>query len=242
MKKHYLLIGVLCVIIASLITVQVKTVDSWDMSTSRQSTKEKRLTDSILKANEKNEKLQKERDKVLAELEEIRATIAEKNENATEVEKKITEINKLLGYTDVKGEGIVITVKDGIPEDMEGYEYSVDYLSGLMVHDGDLKAIVNELFNAGAQAVSINGQRVVAPTAINCMGSIITVNGEKLGSPFVIKAIGSKSDLYGGVVRPGGYLENMEFEGVSVEVKENSNIKINKYTGVYNTEHLKRVD
>ena len=75
-----------------------------------------------------------------------------------------------------------------------------------------------------------------------CSGNIIRVNGEKLGSPYEIKAIGNPNELYGQLLRPGGYLEWMEYEGVSVEVREESNITVPKYTGVYNSDYIKRAD
>lgn len=64
-----------------------------------------------------------------------------------------------------------------------------------MVHDEDLRRIINEMKNSGAEAISINDQRIVATTAIVCSGAVATVNGVKLNSPFEIKAIGNKASL-----------------------------------------------
>ena len=58
------------------------------------------------------------------------------------------------------------------------------------LHDIDVLSVVNELINAGAEAISINDQRWVANTAISCRGNTIDINGERIGAPFVIKAIG----------------------------------------------------
>lgn len=240
MKKQYLIIGFLCFIIAIGITVQVKTVKSWDTSTSMQSNTENKLKDSLLKTKEKYNKTYAELEETQAQLETIRATVAESSSSASKIEKQISEINKLLGYTDVTGKGIIIKVKDGTPEEMEGYD--VDYLSTYMVHDGDLKQIVNELFNAGAEAVSINGERIVSISSISCSGNIIKVNDEKLGSPFEIKAVGLPEKLYGALVRPGGYLEAMEYEGVSVEVEQAEKITVPKYTGVYSSNYIKKAN
>ena len=240
MTKQYLIIGVLCFIISIGITVQVKTVQSWNTSTSMQSTTENKLKDSVLKEKEKYERTYQELQDVTTELENIRSTVADSSTEASKIEKQISELNAILGYTDVKGKGLVVTVKDGTPENTEGFD--TDYLSMYMVHDGDLKNIVNELFNAGAEAVSINGERIVSVSSIMCSGNIIRVNGEKLGSRYEIKAIGNPNELYGQLLRPGGYLEWMEYEGVSVEVREESNITVPKYTGVYNSDYLKRAD
>jgi len=225
------------------IAVQVKTVNGWSMSSSMQSTSENRLKDSILKEKEKYEKKYQELQIVLKQLEEARSTVANSSSEAKKIEKKISEINKLLGYTDIKGKGIVITLKDGTPEAYQeaGDDY-VEYMSAYMVHDGDLKSVVNELFNAGAEAVSINGERIVSASSIKCSGNIIKVNNQKLGSPFEIKAIGSPDKLYGALARPAGYLENIRLDGVEVNIEKKNKIVVKKYTGVYNSDHMKRVD
>jgi len=68
-------------------------------------------------------------------------------------------------------------------------------ISKALVHDEDLREIINDLKNSGAEAISINDQRIVSTTAIICSGSVVTINGVKLNSPFEIKAIGNKSSL-----------------------------------------------
>lgn len=84
--------------------------------------------------------------------------------------------------------------------------------------------------NAGAEAISINDQRIIPSTGIICGGNIIDINKEKVGAPFVIKAIGLPEQLKG-VLRPGGYLETMKNDSIGVEYKKSNNIKIPKYTG-----------
>ena len=54
----------------------------------------------------------------------------------------------------------------------------------VLVHYDDLLQVVNALNNAGAEAISINGQRVITTTAITCEGNVIKVNGEKISSIF----------------------------------------------------------
>ena len=108
-----------------------------------------------------------------------------------------------------------------------------------MVHAGDLVEVVNALKNAGAEAISINGQRITNFTSIYCAGNVVVVNGEKISSPIEIKAIGSPELLYGSLTIPGGYLELMEETGVMVDVKKTENITIKKYDGIINTKYMK---
>ena len=115
-------------------------------------------------------------------------------------------------------------------------------MSTKIVHNIDLLALVNELNNAGAEAIEINGQRIVNTSAITCEGNVIKINGEKIGSPFTIKAIGSQGLLYGQITRIGSYIDLMKSEGVIVNVKKEDDITINKYTGVITSQYIKTIN
>ena len=99
--------------------------------------------------------------------------------------------------------------------------------------------VINELYNAGAEAVSINGNRIVSTTSVLCDGNIIRVNGKIITVPITIKAICSKS-IYNTLIRPQGYLQLMANEGVVVNIESSDEITIPKYEGVYSSSHLTR--
>ena len=196
------------------------------------------LRDEFLSVQGKYESLYKdleEREKIL---EETRQAAANNNESDLQNEEEIKNNQKLLGLTDISGQGLIIT----LDENREIDSSEVLNINGYLVHEEDLLYIVNELFNAGADAVSINDQRVVSTTSILCDGNIIRVNGEMIGVPITIKAIGYPERLDGAVSRPGGYLEVMANDGVIVTVERNENISISKYNGVYAYEYLTRGD
>ena len=112
-------------------------------------------------------------------------------------------------------------------------------VSSSLVHDADLIEVINALKNAGAEAISINGERVVNTTAITCAGNIVKVNNEKIGVPFVINAIGSPEKLYGALKMLGGYISKLEDDGVGVKIEKQTSITIPKYDGVYKFEYAK---
>ena len=111
-----------------------------------------------------------------------------------------------------------------------------------MVHEEDLLYIVNELFNSGADAISINDQRIVSTTSIVCDGNIIRINGKMVGVPITIKAIGFPERMEYALSRPGGYLQLMADGGVKVYIERSDNIDIPKYEGVYSSEYISRGD
>ena len=96
--------------------------------------------------------------------------------------------------------------------------------------------------NAGAEAISVNDQRIVLNSAISCGGNIITVNGEKLGVPFVIKAIGLPEQLAGALERSGGFLDSLNYAGVRTNLERTNNLTIAKYSGIINYKYMKNVE
>lgn len=115
--------------------------------------------------------------------------------------KEIEKMKIISGYEDVWGPGIFITVADSTETDFS--EYSQEYYD--IVHDIYLTNIVNELKIEGAEAISINGQRILPSSEINCGGPVIRINKRSITNPFIIKAIGDPKKLYNAISGPNGY-------------------------------------
>ena len=226
-----IILGIMCLALTLGICVQVRTIKNTD-STISQNYEANNLRDEILKYKEKYDNKFKELEETEKHLETERENATKNNSELEEAEKKITEGNKITGMTEVTGAGVTITLSDG-----KGISSSTLNPSQLIVHDIDVLSVVNELINAGAEAISINGQRWVLNTAISCRGNTIDINGERIGAPFVIKAIGLPEYL-SGLERVGGYLEYMKQDGVNVKLEKSNNITIPKYSGVIKFNYL----
>ena len=234
-KKIALVLGTMCFALAAGICIQVKTVKNTSSTISR-NYEENNLRAEVLKYKEKYDNLLKETEKVDNELKQKIEKATENNSELEEARNQINDGNKIIGLTEVTGPGVIITVADS---DIDSS--TVINANDLLVHDKDILKIVNELKNAGAEAISINGQRVILTTSIICGGNIININGERIGSPFEIKAIGSPEAL-ANLSRPGGWLNNLEDSGIKVSFKKSNNITIPKYSGVLNFKFIKSVD
>ncbi len=155
--------------------------------------------------------LEAERDKMTQELQATRARLGE-------IEQKLAQDggqNKLLaeqmqqarmqaGLLAMKGPGLVITLSDSNRRpgpDEDAYFF--------IIHDQDLQTLTNELFAAGAEAVSVNDQRMITRSSIRCVGPSVLVNTVQLASPFVVKAIGPSKEIEGGLRMPNGFLDSM---------------------------------
>lgn len=234
-KNIALVLGIMCFALTVGICIQVKTVKNTSSVVS-QNYEENNLRAEVLKYKEKYDNLLRETEKIDNELQQEIEKATENNSELEEAKNQINEGNKMIGLTEVNGSGVIITVADS---DIDAN--TVLNANDLLVHDSDILKIVNELKNAGAEAISINGQRVIITTPIICGGNIININGERIGSPFEIKAIGSPEAL-ANLSRPGGWLSKMEERGIKINLKKSNNIEIPKYSGVLNFKYLKSLD
>lgn len=234
-SKIAITLGVVCLILTIAICMQIKTIENAN-STVSQTLTENSLRDEVLKWKEKYDNISNELDTAEKKLSDIREKSTENDSESSEKEEQIRLNNNLLGITNLVGQGIEMTIQDDPNATRESIGV-FDDISAHIVHDADLRAIVNELKNAGAEAISINGQRLVNATAITCIGNVIKVNDEKITSPFTIKAIGLSESL-AGINRPGGYVEKLKENGIVVNIKKTNKVEITKYTGAISSKYM----
>ena len=230
-----IILGIMCFALTLGIVIQVRTIRNTN-STLSQNQEANELRDEILRYKERYDNRFQDLEEAEKELEKQREEATQNDSELEQAQQQITQGNKLTGMTEVTGPGVTITLTDGT-----GIATSTLNPSQLIVHDIDVLSVVNELINAGAEAIAINDQRWVLTTAISCRGNTIDINGERIGAPFVIKAIGLPEYL-AGLERAGGYLEYMKRDGVGVTLERSNSITIPKYSGVINFEYLQNVE
>lgn len=237
MNKKYisLILGFMCFFLTVGIFIQVKTVKS-TLKVVAKTTTEAELRNNILRYQERYDQKFKELEKSNKKLDRIIENLSKSNEHSTEYPAELKKLNTLLGLTTVEGPGLVITVQDGDISSVKGM------ISNFWVHDGDLFTIVNLLKSGGAEAISINDERIISTTAITCAGNIVKINQRKVGSPFVIKAIGLTEKLKGAVTVSDSYLKDMEMQGVKIDIHREDKIKIEKYNGIYTYNYTQNVE
>lgn len=231
-KQVAITLGIMCLLLVFCIMVQLNTIED-ATNTVGQTGKDNSLKDEVLKWKEKYDRTYAELENAEGDLEKQRTASTGADETSVEKQKRLKELNAYLGLTDVKGSGIIITIQDNTSSKLAtAYD---------LVHDEDIRRIINEIKNIGADAISVNGQRIVQSTVINCAGAVIQINGETVGSPFVIEVIGDDYLRYN-ITRPGSYLDYMEDYGLKIDVKKSDNITIEKYNGVLTNKYLKNAE
>lgn len=158
-------------------------------------------------------------------------------DNIIEINSQIEQIKFYNGFTDVRGPGIMISVSDSISEDP-----NLDIMERI-VHDVDIVVLLNDLKAAGAEAIEINGRRIINISEVVCAGPLIRVNGYVIPAPFIIRAIGDQEELYGSVTEEGTYAYELKNTyGMEVAVIRSYNLRIPKFYGFdYETEHAEIV-
>lgn len=234
-KSTNVVFGFIAIVLATCITLQVRTMK---LSTSDvvQSFASDKLRDSLLQWKENYENAEATLTESTKQLAEIRKNVASKTSDTEEMNAELKRNNMLLGLTKVKGDGLVVTIEDSKAATQ------IEDVSIFLVHDSDLRELVNEFANAGAEAIEINGERIVSNTCITCAGNVISVNGTRISSPFVIKGIGNQESLYGALTRPGGYIQLLKNQTIPTEVKKTKDIEIDKFSGAMKIEYMKPIE
>ena len=180
----------------------------------RLSTENQRLSEVVLALNQ----MQAERDALLEQNKALEKTLKE-GSFGTEME----ELLSFAGLTEVTGTGVTVIMNDAGTKgggDMNAY----------LVHAEDLLSVVNELNGAGAEAVSINGQRMVGNSAITCAGSIVMVNGVRVAAPFEIAAVGEADVMESALRFPGGVIDQLTPWGIEISVRKETAVTVPAYT------------
>lgn len=231
-KQIAITLGVMCLLLTVALCVQIRTMNSAN-STVSQTLADNELRDQVLRMKDRYDDALRNLENAQKELEQVRVEATQNDATAETKEQELKENNMLLGTTDVVGDGVEVVLQDAAEQN------SSIGLSYQLIHYSDIQRVVNELKNAGAEAIEINGQRIVPTSSITCEGNIIKINGERVGSPFVIRAIGSQSLLYGGLSRVGSILDAISEAGNTATITKVDNITIPKYSGVIDYEYLK---
>lgn len=158
---------------------------------------------------------EEERDKLKKELDMIRLKLgAGENSKAA------------AGLTPLIGPGIIIKLEDSKLKAKPGEDANL-----FLVHDEDILKITNELFAAGAEAISVNNQRMVGTTEIRCVGPTISINNTRIASPYEIIAIGDPDALESALKMRGGIVETLKFWGIRVNITKSTEAEVPGFSG-----------
>lgn len=217
----YTVIGLMSLILVYIMFIQFRIVNETDIK-GIEFLRETELKEMLAEYKSKYAEVEEELKGTQEKIDEYKQN--EKSEEVTLklLETEIKDAKMKLGLTDVYGEGIVITMQN---------------TEGSTVGYSELLTLINELVYAGAEAISINNERIVAMTDLANVGNFVFINGERTTSPFTIKAIGNTTKLQSALSIKGGYVDTFN-ENYLIDIKT-GNIEINKYNGKITLNYVK---
>lgn len=236
----YILVCVLTMAIGFTISLQVKTT----LSTGSYAGGMVSLAQAQASAADLN-KLKKEKEALLKELDEKEAQIQEFESRASggddeAIQKKLQETEKYrtaAGFTSVEGQGIIVKIDDP--------EAEPDTVQESVITDNYelLLVLVNKLREAGAEAISINGQRVTAYTEISLAGKNININGTPTAPPYEVRAIGNSDTLESTLSIRYGIIYTMRNDyNLKVDINQEKSVEIPRYTDVISFKYAETVE
>ena len=215
---------IVCIVLVSVMLMQFRTVEQTDI-TEIETMRESELRALLSDWKTRYEDVAKQLEDTNKRIEEYNKTIEDNEAAADLIDDELTESNILVGKTDVYGEGVEVTLSDG------------DYSD---VNASHLIDLVNELRYAGAEAISINGIRILAMTDIVEMDSYILISLQRVQRPYVVKAIGDKDYMSTILQLKGsGFVDITSDINVSLAIK--NRVEIPKYNGELEIEYMQEV-
>ncbi|HYO42831.1 MAG TPA: DUF881 domain-containing protein [Candidatus Limnocylindrales bacterium] len=186
--------------------------------------------------------LQAQQDSLKAQILDIRAEVGRLEETGQGGAAVTQDLNRQLeaariaaGLTAMTGPGLVIQLADStVPPPPDGSDR--DYL----VSGRDVRAVVEELWLAGAEAVAVNGERVTAATAVVDIGGSVLVNSAYIAAPYEVRAIGPE-DMFDRLTRSPGFVDfiraRSETFGIGVGYAVQDAVDLPAYAGAVNLRH-----
>lgn len=220
MRKGQLSIALVCVVLGIMIAVQFRATQGIRSNVTYQ-----RIEDlsAQLKAT------QQERDALLEEVHDLR----QKGGSGKEFE----NIKMGAGIVDLKGPGVMVTIDDSQKVAKPGENPNL-----YVIHDDDLLKIINELRAAGAEAISVNGQRLIATSEIRCAGPTLSVNNTRYTPPYEILAIGDPKTLDNALKMRGGIVETLRFWGIQVAISKMEKVVVPAYKSSFRFDYAQPIE
>ncbi len=229
--KYQIAVAVVCLVLGIMVSIQFRTVKQGVGPVSEYRARE--LAAQLKKVREENVKLQNVKNDYESKIKEFEDTASQGSAYAKILKDELDQARILAGIEDVEGPGITVVVDD------LKFSEKVNYP---LISYSMLLELLNELNAAGAEAVSINEQRIISTSEIRQIGGIhININTVSFAPPFVFKAIGDPKTLEAALRLREGIAEKLENSGVAVTITQEQLIKISKYNGVIERKYAKVV-
>ncbi len=151
---------------------------------------------------------------------------AERQGTVARMNRDLSELRALAGFRALEGPGLVVVMRDS-PEPIQPGEDP----NKTILHYTDIQVILNDLWAAGAEAVAVNGERIITRTGLSCVGTTVLCNTKRIAPPYVITAIGDAAALRAYLERPTGPAEVLRAFGFPLRLQTMARVQVPAYRG-----------
>jgi uncharacterized protein YlxW (UPF0749 family) len=148
-----------------------------------------RLAALIQRQQGDNERTRSEVERLQAELQSTRQALSSQQAGIAAQSNAIEQANATAGLEAIRGTGFTASLNDSTLDSSP-----TGNVNDLVIHSQDVQAVVNGMWQAGADAISINGQRLIATSAVLCVGNTLLLNGTVHAPPYEVSAIGASRE------------------------------------------------
>ncbi|WP_432092319.1 DUF881 domain-containing protein [Streptomyces sp. bgisy100] len=201
-----------------------------------------RLSDLIRERSRKNAELTDEAATARSQVDRV----AERDDGSTEAEKvKLDALERIAGTKPLKGSGVSVTLTDappnataripGVPEPQP---------NDLVIHQQDLQAVVNALWQGGARGIKVMDQRLISTSAVRCVGNTLILQGRVYSPPYKVTAVGNTERLQTALAESPAiqnYMQYVNAYGLGWRVDQQQAVTLPGYSGTVDLHYAKPV-
>lgn len=200
-----------------------------------------KLSDLIQQRSEKNAALEESAASVREDVD----SLAQRDNGSTRAEAaRLKALERTAGTTELSGPAVSVTLNDAPPNATASPGYPDPQPNDLVIHQQDLQAVVNALWQGGAKGVKVMDQRLISTSAVRCVGNTLILQGRVYSPPYKITAVGDTAALRRALdASPAiqNYLLYVKAYGLGWKVDEQGTATLPGYSGTVDLHYAEPV-
>ncbi|MGW7464953.1 DUF881 domain-containing protein [Streptomyces xantholiticus] len=200
-----------------------------------------KLSDLIKQRSDKNGELEESTSAVRSDVD----ALAQRDDGSTQAEDaKLKALQRSAGTDPLKGSALTVTLNDAPPDARAAPGYPEPQANDLVIHQQDLQAVVNALWQGGAKGIRVMDQRLISTSAVRCVGNTLILQGRVYSPPYKVTAVGDQEKLKKALAESPAiqnYQLYVEAYGLGWQVDENETVTLPGYSGTVDLHYAKPV-
>ncbi|MFD7015094.1 MULTISPECIES: DUF881 domain-containing protein [unclassified Streptomyces] len=200
-----------------------------------------KLSDLIKQRDHKNQELGESTAALRGDVD----ALAQRDDGSTKAQDQLLNgLKDAAGTAPVSGKGLTVTLNDAPPNATAAPGYPAPQANDLVIHQQDLQAVVNALWQGGAQGIQVMDQRLISTSAVRCVGNTLLLQGRVYSPPYKITAVGDTGKLRG-ALSASKAIQNYQLYvtayGLGWKVDEHKAMTLPGYSGTVDLHYAKPV-